>query len=190
MCALDMCSWLWSPFERTALEVQVMTDSQLSCSCRDYVTLAATISIAQHPLLFRPDEYAVKWLLTLTSVALCASMLQLSPRPSPEQISAFEEINVQPKMRMPAPQRRTSARRKARSKSVRTRLQSAPWRRWYLLGFVPLEIYCAWGHAAIWGGGQRVFLPLMLSSVYCSVGVSCAWLRMFGEYVALCRSCK
>ena len=185
-----MCSWLWSPLERSAIEPQAMTDSQLSFSCRDYVALAATISIAQHPLLFRPDEYAVKWLLTLTSSALCASLLQLSPRPRSDQISAFEQSSVQPNMRMPAPRRRTSARRKARSRSVRTRLQSVLWWRWYLLGFVPLESYCAWGHAAIWGGGQRVFLPLMLSSVYCGVGVSCAWLRMFGEYVALCRSCK
>ena len=70
-------------------------------------------------------------------------------------------------------------------------LQLLPWPRWqraYLLGLVPLELYCAFGHrllcGAIFGNsGQLPFLPLLLTSVYCAVGVVAAWLEMTVQYV-------
>ena len=61
-----------------------------------------------------------------------------------------------------------------------------PWPRWqraYLLGLVPLELYCAFGHRLLCGfllgdSGRLPFLPLLLTSVYCAVGVVAAWAKM------------
>jgi alpha-1,3-glucosyltransferase len=44
----------------------------------------------------------------------------------------------------------------------------------YLAGLVVLELYCTLGHKALLG--ERLpFVPLMLTSVYCAVGVTWAW---------------
>ena len=150
--------------------------------------MAATIGYTQHPLLFRPDEYAVKWLLTLSSLALAASLVWPRPLPSQDDANAVEEDTVAG----PSVSSRASTRRASRQADVSARgvskLRAGQWWRWYLVGFVPLEAYCAYGHALVWGARHRAFLPLMLTSVYCGLGISCAWARMFVEYVSLCRN--
>lgn len=60
-------------------------------------------------------------------------------------------------------------------------LLSAAERR-YLVGLALLEGYCAFGHAAVAGRGRLPFLPLLLTSVYCAVGVLWAWARLAGAY--------
>jgi hypothetical protein len=70
-------------------------------------------------------------------------------------------------------------------------VQPLPWPRWqrgYLLGLVPLEAYCAFGHRLLCGavfgdGGRLPFLPLLLTSVYCAVGLVAAWLKMTARYM-------
>jgi hypothetical protein len=70
-------------------------------------------------------------------------------------------------------------------------VQPLPWPRWqraYVLGPVPLELYCTFGHRLLCGavfgdGGRLPFLPLLLTSVYCAVGVVAAWLKMTAQYV-------
>lgn len=62
------------------------------------------------------------------------------------------------------------------------------WQRAYLLGLVPLELYCAFGHrllctAVLGDGGRLPFLPLLLTSVYCAVGVVAAWVKLTVRYV-------
>jgi ALG6, ALG8 glycosyltransferase family len=53
--------------------------------------------------------------------------------------------------------------------------------RLYLYGLVPLEVY---GLLHGWLlGGQLPFLPLLLVSVYCALGILWAWLKMAGAYV-------
>ena len=56
----------------------------------------------------------------------------------------------------------------------------------YLLGLAPLELYCAFLHAALWRGALP-FAPLMLTSAYCAVGVVFFWATQFGRYVAMAR---
>ncbi|XP_046563377.1 probable dolichyl pyrophosphate Glc1Man9GlcNAc2 alpha-1,3-glucosyltransferase [Haliotis rubra] len=49
----------------------------------------------------------------------------------------------------------------------------------YLLGIIPLEIYNSIGHPAL-GLSQRLpFIPLLLTSVYCAIGVTYCWLRFY-----------
>jgi alpha-1,3-glucosyltransferase len=57
--------------------------------------------------------------------------------------------------------------------------------RLYMAGLVPLEAYCALGHTALLGA-RLPFVPLMLTSVYCAVGVLWAWGRMARWYLAGC----
>lgn len=58
-----------------------------------------------------------------------------------------------------------------------------PLQRLYLWGFLPLELYCSWLHGLTLGrAGRLPFVPLMLTSVYCAVGVVWVWLDMVLEY--------
>lgn len=52
----------------------------------------------------------------------------------------------------------------------------------YLWGIVPLELYCLIGHRLIFGTSRLPFLPLLLTSVYCSGGVVYCWGRMMWRY--------
>lgn len=51
----------------------------------------------------------------------------------------------------------------------------------YVWGFVPLECYCSLVHTLVFPGRME-FLPLMLASLYCSVGVTAAWACMAAEF--------
>ncbi len=57
----------------------------------------------------------------------------------------------------------------------------------YLLGLVPLELYCSLLHAPLCRGALP-FAPLMATSAYCAVGIVGFWAVQFGHYVALARS--
>lgn len=57
----------------------------------------------------------------------------------------------------------------------------------FLWGLLPLELYCTLGHKLVFGRGSDVnelgqprlaFLPLLLTSVYCAVGIIWAWAKM------------
>jgi len=51
----------------------------------------------------------------------------------------------------------------------------------YCAGFVPLELYCSLLHA--WLLSDRLpFLPLMMTSMYCALGVGWVWVRMMIGY--------
>lgn len=45
-----------------------------------------------------------------------------------------------------------------------------PWECFYLWGFIPLEAFVSFGHPILLAP-RLPFLPLLLTSVYCSVGV-------------------
>lgn len=53
----------------------------------------------------------------------------------------------------------------------------------YLLGLVALEAAASWLLPAL--GDRLPFLPLMATSLYCSVGMLYAWLWMAQEWVAI-----
>lgn len=52
----------------------------------------------------------------------------------------------------------------------------------YCAGFVPLELYCAFIHKMLLGA-RLPFLPLMLTSMYCALGIGWVWVRMFIGYM-------
>ncbi len=54
----------------------------------------------------------------------------------------------------------------------------------YLLGLIPLEVYCTFGHVALMGA-RLPFAPLMLTSAYCALGVCYAWAVQARRFVRL-----
>ena len=57
----------------------------------------------------------------------------------------------------------------------------------YLLGLAPVELYCAFLHAALWQG-RLPFAPLMLTSTYCAAGIVYFWAMEFRGHVAMARA--
>lgn len=49
----------------------------------------------------------------------------------------------------------------------------------YLLGIVPLELCNSVGHSVLGLSSRLPFLPLLLTSIYCAVGVTYSWLRFY-----------
>jgi len=47
----------------------------------------------------------------------------------------------------------------------------------YIAGLLPVEIYCQGLHHLLGFNRRLPFLPLMLTSVYCAVGVNYVWLK-------------
>ena len=45
-----------------------------------------------------------------------------------------------------------------------------------------MELYCAFIHSAVFGPSVLPFLPLMLTSVYCALGMAYAWSRLLWPY--------
>jgi alpha-1,3-glucosyltransferase len=67
-------------------------------------------------------------------------------------------------------------------RSLESRMHA--WQLLYLLGFVILELYCML-HERLWQG-RKPFVPLMLVSLYCSLGVWSAWVRLLQAFVTIC----
>jgi len=53
----------------------------------------------------------------------------------------------------------------------------------YLVGLLPLELYAGTVHHLLGLDRRLPFLPLMLTSVYCAVGVAYVWLK--AQYLML-----
>lgn len=49
----------------------------------------------------------------------------------------------------------------------------------YLLGLLPLELYCSIVHSSLGLTEKLPFLPLLLTSVYCALGVTYSWLKFY-----------
>ena len=53
----------------------------------------------------------------------------------------------------------------------------------YLLGLVPLELYCNLLHWCLGLQDRLPFLPLLITSVYCALGIVYAWIKLY--YITL-----
>ncbi|ELT88001.1 hypothetical protein CAPTEDRAFT_4725 [Capitella teleta] len=49
----------------------------------------------------------------------------------------------------------------------------------YLLGLIPLEFYCSAVHSLLGLSERLPFIPLLMTSCYCAVGVIYAWLKFY-----------
>lgn len=152
--------------------------------------MSTTASISMHPLLFQPQEYPVKWLVTLTYAAFLHSCPLFTPKSLHEAEGCGGAAQSASKpARMPVrpaggPTSLSSHDRHREPKPVDVQ-SVVVWA--YLAGFLALELFCSAVHPAVWGP-RLPFLPLMLTSVYCSIGMLAVWLRMFLKFIYLLRA--
>ena len=86
--------------------------------------------------------------------------------------------------------KRNSSSSSSVSRGPREEVLSCPfkawWLRWqyrvYLAGFLPLELYCVFGHTLVFKD-RLPFVPLMLTSLYCALGIVWVWAYMAWGYV-------
>ncbi|KAK7072358.1 glycosyl transferase [Halocaridina rubra] len=60
----------------------------------------------------------------------------------------------------------------------------------YILGLIPLFVYNEVGHKAFGLTEKLPFLPLMLISVYCAIGIFCSWVQYYNYIFASARKSK
>jgi alpha-1,3-glucosyltransferase len=58
----------------------------------------------------------------------------------------------------------------------------------YMFGYIPLFIYCQYLHSILFKGTLE-FLPLMLTSVYCAVGVVSCWMMFYVAAMSDSKTC-
>jgi alpha-1,3-glucosyltransferase len=55
----------------------------------------------------------------------------------------------------------------------------------YILGLVPLFLYEHLIHRFMWFSNDLPFLPLMLTSVYCALGISYTWCKYYWHFLSM-----
>jgi alpha-1,3-glucosyltransferase len=148
--------------------------------CREFIVASTVVTYSVLPLLHRPQDYPFKMLIAVTGLLVSLAMLQSSQGVRHGHTDQ-PPGNVQDAVGRPSAEGRTAGA---------PRLTHQAWLRdWglsrcqllYLVGFVPLELYCSFAHAHLLR--QRLpFLPLMLTSVYCAAAIVALWGAMFAEF--------
>eukprot|EP00195_Chlamydomonas_chlamydogama_P007494 CAMPEP_0202906896 /NCGR_PEP_ID=MMETSP1392-20130828/40643_1 /ASSEMBLY_ACC=CAM_ASM_000868 /TAXON_ID=225041 /ORGANISM="Chlamydomonas chlamydogama, Strain SAG 11-48b" /LENGTH=229 /DNA_ID=CAMNT_0049595579 /DNA_START=8 /DNA_END=697 /DNA_ORIENTATION=- len=128
----------------------------------DFLLLAASSVYGLFPLLFESREYLIKVVLGAAYMFIAWQALAKVHGISPSSSQA-------------------SGTSSGGTGSKRRSLMTA-YEKLYVLGFIPLELYCSFVHPVLLGQ-MLPFVPLMLTSVYCALGVSTVWLRMAWAYV-------
>lgn len=118
-----------------------------------FLTAVGTFSL--FPLLTRPQEYLLK-------VSILVAYL-LFAIPWLKDVFFFETLDDESRH------------------GDRTQNLLMPWETVYLLGIIPLELYCSFIHRLLFQGVWP-FIPLMLTSVYSSLGVTYCWLDLASDY--------
>ena len=168
-----------------------------------FVSTIGTYSL--FPLLTEPQEYLIKIFLSATYLSIAIPWLQspniwknlfeVANKRSPLKTKHYhtEDSNLpstpESSSRTPPYSYRLSGERTSvRSAIVENhacKFLLKGWQILYLLGIIPVELYSSFIHTKIFGDTQWEFIPLMLISVYCSVGIHIAWLQMVADYVPM-----
>jgi alpha-1,3-glucosyltransferase len=147
--------------------------------------LSAVAHYSLFPLLFQPREYPIKvLLLALYCLGIWACLQDhftgasngstISERLEEAQTGS-SQASTSPGKKGGAKEAAVASSRSEDGKAQRKGMLS--WlERWYLLGLVLVELYASWLHAVLLGS-TLPFLPLMLVSTYCAVGIGYAWLH-------------
>lgn len=123
-----------------------------------FLTIIGTFSL--FPLLTRPQEYLLKISILVAYILFAIPWLR--------DVFYFEFLDEDEK---------DSRRKKGSGLLLLTK-----WEAVYLWGIIPIEIYCSFVHTLVFAGSWP-FIPLMLTSVYSSLGVTHCWLDMLlSEY--------
>ena len=130
------------------------------CDCREFILVSTAATYSLLPLLHRQEEYATKLLLLALHVSCVWLVLGGQMQKSASDRGIKQAV----------PEKKLS---------VTTALVHTP--ESFTAGLVVLEVYCSGIHAFIFGD-RLSFLPLMLTSLYCSIGILIVWVGMAVEY--------
>lgn len=172
---------------------------------QQYVLLSTAAHVGIFPLLFQAQEIPIRWLLAALYYIICVWGLASTHKNQQggctdditagaaavdAGIDAAEVLSQGSRVRT----RKQVAQQQSQPSPATPSIPSQPrdvqqgtaldmhecccWLpriyRLYLAGFVALEFYCVLGHQALLGD-RLPFVPLMLTSVYCALGVTWVW---------------
>ena len=120
----------------------------------EYIFVSTVANYAVSPLLFQPREWPIKTLMQVIGLVVTRGVLRLKAHRKGKDVDASSPVVL---------------------------LGQFQWA-YLLIGLPALEVYGTWGHGVLFGTGRMEFLPLMLVSVYCAVGVSAAFVVQLGGY--------
>lgn len=145
----------------------------VSCpaAARRFLLLATAGHYGLLPLLFRPQEYGAKILIVLSYFAVSLAALEAVARAGPSAGRGDKDTFG----------RDRAAAKRAKGSSGGVVGGAAV--RLYLAGFVLLELYVSVVHERVAVLRERLpFVPLMLTSLYCSTGVLWVWVELAWGY--------
>ncbi|KAG2436974.1 hypothetical protein HYH02_011406 [Chlamydomonas schloesseri] len=154
----------WHVHEKAVIVALLPLAVDAVCSrlaARRFLVLSTAGHYGLLPLLFRPEEYGTKILLVLSYFSGAAVAL-----------GALHGDAASPHARA------------AKARGKRNVGLALGWlQRAYLAGFIAVELYCSVVHERVPALRERLpFAPLMLTSVYCSLGVLGVWGDMALEW--------
>ncbi|EEH57901.1 uncharacterized protein MICPUCDRAFT_32727 [Micromonas pusilla CCMP1545] len=144
------------------LALALAADADSAGRAGEFWLLSTTSSYALSPLLFQPREWPIKILVLLIGAIVSRRVLE------------------------------TVVEDKARAEGVAdadgggeewTLLRSTSHRAYVVYGLPALELYVSVGHRLVFGEDALEFLPLMLTSTYCAVGVVGVFAKQWIAYV-------
>lgn len=193
----NLCGFIFGyhVHEKAALTVEipmVLAAVRSASWGQQYVLLSTAAHVGIFPLLFKEQEVPVRWLLAVVYYVGCIWGLSCTHQSGTQQQSEAgrsKRQKKQPNAGASAAIAAAAAGKQERVKVLPMMWECCGWlplaHRLYLAGFVVLELYCTLGHKALLG--ERLpFVPLMLTSVYCALGVSWVWLWMAWWFVGRC----
>ncbi|BFZ24570.1 hypothetical protein BsWGS_27609 [Bradybaena similaris] len=165
LCAFTSFLFGWHVHEKAVLMIiipmvlMIMRDKQYA---RLYLILATVGFYSLFPLLFTPLENILKVLLLLQSSIFSFLCLNIIYRHDKTEASSF----ILPDMKIPSLH--------FLKLPLLNLLESL-----YILGLFPLGLFNSAGVWLLGLNSSFPFLPLMLTSLYCSVGIMYCWLEFY-----------
>jgi len=197
----NLCGFMFGyhVHEKAALTVTVplaLVATQDAGDAVLYLVMATAGHVGMFPLLFQRQELPIRWLVVLLyTVVVWDGLWKVHGCGGKEgemegDVGAPWGQGGEGHPRVTRSQTRGTGKVVPGAHDVIHLGQGKGWTAWpvawplrmYLWGFVPLELYCALVHE--WMLGARLpFAPLMLTSVYCALGVAWVWGVMAVGYV-------
>ncbi|XP_030836688.1 probable dolichyl pyrophosphate Glc1Man9GlcNAc2 alpha-1,3-glucosyltransferase [Strongylocentrotus purpuratus] len=152
LCAFSSFIFGWHVHEKAVLLMIVPLSLLAVQSFKDaqvFLLLSTVGHFSLFPLLFTPAETPIKVCLMIAYTSFCFVSMDSCYRPINYTFSLPHLPLLNPIDTM------------------------------YIVGLVPLYVYCDIIHPILGLSQTLAFLPLLLMSVYCSVGVIYSWLRLY-----------
>jgi alpha-1,3-glucosyltransferase len=179
----NLCGFSWGYHVHEKAALTVLIPLVLSAVSEPlvgelYVVLSTAAHVGMFPLLFQWAELPVRWVLA--GVYYVGAVWGLGEL----------HEGVLGRLGGPGGKAKSSSSSSSSHGEHEMKLWGCPFKagwlrcqyRVYLAGFLPLEVYCVFGHELLF---QRrlPFVPLMLTSLYCAIGIVWVWGCMAWGYV-------